>query len=127
MGPTTGAARAKLSRVAPAGSRFRYEYDFGDSWEHEVAVEKVLSAGAGQTSPICLAGRRACPPEDCGGPWGYEEMIAALADPDHEDHDSYLEWIGGVFDPEAFDRDEVNNGLLCLPGHDRVRQLSAQP
>lgn len=106
--------RSKLARVAPAGSRFRYEYDFGDSWEHDVAVEKVLPAEPTTVYPVCLAGRRACPPEDCGGVWGYSEMLAALDDPDHKEHESHLEWVGGVFDSEAFDPGEVNTRLLGL-------------
>jgi hypothetical protein len=123
--PPKDERRAKLSRVAPAGSRFSYEYDFGDSWEHEVAVEKVLDTGPGKTPPICLAGQRACPPEDCGGTWGYEEMLAALADPNHQEHESYREWVGRAFDPEAFDRDEINDRLLGLSSHDHLRQPSA--
>jgi hypothetical protein len=104
-----------LAQVAPReGLKFHYEYDFGDSWMHQVLVEKVLSAVSGQSYPVCIKGRRACPPEDVGGMWGYYDFLDALEDPDHEEHESYLEWIGGEFDPEAFDLDEVNEALSDL-------------
>lgn len=82
--------------------RFRYEYDFGDGWTHEILFEGRLAAEKGIRYPLCVEGRRACPPEDIGGPYGYQEYLAAIADPSHEEHDSYMEW-GGEFDPEEFD------------------------
>jgi Plasmid pRiA4b ORF-3-like protein/Domain of unknown function (DUF6398) len=93
----------RLSNIVPAGRkkfRFEYEYDFGDSWWHDIQVEKVEAGGS---KAECLAGARACPPEDCGGPWGYADFLDALADPGHERHDELKEWLGGPFDPEAFD------------------------
>ncbi len=93
------------------GFRFSYVYDPGDYWRHEVAVTKVSrveSPEEFERYPVCLAGERACPPEDCGGVSGYERMLEALADPTHEEHDEYLEWLGGAFDPEAWDLKEVN-------------------
>lgn len=100
---------AKLSAVAPAaGARLRYEYDFGDGWEHDVVVEKILEPAEGVRYPVCVAGKRACPPEDCGGPYGYAEYLEAIGDPGHPDHGEKLDWIGPGFDPEAFDLDEVN-------------------
>jgi hypothetical protein len=96
----------KLSDILPrTGRRFRfeYEYDFGDGWRHEVLFEKSVEAEAGRKYPLCLEGARACPPEDVGGVWGYQEFLEALADPEHEDHDGLLEWAGGSFDPDAFD------------------------
>jgi len=95
-----------------AGRRFRYTYDFGDGWEHDVLIEKTLSPAEDVEYPICIDGARACPPEDCGGVWGYQEFLEAIADPKHEEHESYLEWVGGEFDPEAFDLDEAN-GMLA--------------
>ncbi len=86
----------------------RYIYDFGDDWEHVVRLEKILPRQKGVNYPVCLAGRRACPPEDCGGVWGYEELLEAIRDPNHERHHEMLEWVGGEFDPEAFDPREVS-------------------
>lgn len=94
------------------GQKFRYEYDFGDSWEHELLLEKILPVEAGVRYPRCLKGKRACPPEDCGGVWGYEELLTILANKKHPEHTTYLEWIGGEFDPEEFDLEEVNEMLL---------------
>jgi hypothetical protein len=105
----------RLRQVAPReGSRFRYEYDFGDSWLHQVLVEKILSPEPGQDYPVCIKGRRARPPEDVGGMWGYYHFLEAIGDPDHEEHDEYMEWVGGAFDPEAFDLMEVNQALAAL-------------
>lgn len=81
---------------------FNYEYDFGDSWEHEVLYEGSLPVEPGQTYPLCLEGERACPPEDVGGVWGFAEYLAALADPQHERHREYLKW-SGRFNPNRFD------------------------
>lgn len=95
-----------LSDIVPkTGRKFRfvYEYDFGDCWEHEVLLEKCLEAEAGGTYPICLKGKRACPPEDCGGVWGYDDFLAAIGDPQHADHKDMREWVGGRFDAEDFD------------------------
>ena len=104
--------RVKLSQIAPAEKfKFRYEYDFGDSWEHELLVEKILPPEPGVHYPVCLKGKRACPPEDVGGVWGYPDFLEAIQNPDHPEHEDMLEWIGGEFDPEAFDLDEVNEAL----------------
>jgi hypothetical protein len=93
------------------GSTFIYGYDFGDSWDHELLVEKISPSEETRISPLCLGGERACPPEDCGGIWGYEEFLEAIKDPKHERHEKLLNWIGGVFDPEAFDLNAINKGL----------------
>ena len=101
-----------LNRVLQAPKdKLIYEYDFGDSWEHELLLEQVLPADPAPRNPICVAGKRACPPEDCGGVWGYAEFLEVITLPDHEEHDSMLAWIGGSFDPEAFDVNEVNRML----------------
>ena len=92
-------------------ARLIYEYDFGDSWEHEILIEKILAAELGRTYPICLDGRRSCPPEDCGGTCGYENLLEALGDLHHEDHTAMREWAGEDFDPEAFDVGQVNRML----------------
>jgi len=114
---TKNEARFKLNQVAGReGSKFRYEYDFGDSWEHELILEKILpadpSTGSGRMRyPLCVVGKRACPPEDVGGVWGYKRFLEAMADPENPEHDEYVQWIGGEFDPEHFDLDEVNDRL----------------
>jgi len=95
-----------LSDILPETSkrfRFQYEYDFGDSWYHEVLFEGLVRAESKVKYPLCLEGERACPPEDCGGIWGYPDFIEAIQNPDHERHEELLEWVGGRFDPEAFD------------------------
>jgi len=112
--PPRSARRYRLNQMVRAGQKFAYVYDFGDSWEHEIKVEKVLPAEPGVRYPVCITGKRAGPPEDCGGPWGYLEMLAALADPKHAEHDSMLEWLGGEFAPEAFDLEETNANLRTI-------------
>ena len=85
-----------------SGHRADYEYDFGDGWEHEIVLEEITSRIPHKRYPLCLDGARACPPEDCGGVCGYEEMLAALGDPSHEEHQSMVEWVGGKYDPVTF-------------------------
>ena len=95
----------RISEIIPKdGERFsfKYEYDFGDGWQHEVLFEGCLHAGKGERYPLCIEGERACPPEDVGGVWGYADFLDALADPSHEQHDDFIEWAG-PFDPEEFD------------------------
>jgi len=104
--------RVRLGDVIDApGFKFIYEYDFGDSWRHDILVEDILPPEAGAHYPVCLAGKRACPPEDCGGIGGHAHFLEAIRDPQHEEHDELVEWIGGSFDPEAFDLDAVNRSL----------------
>jgi len=106
------AAKVRLSDLAPGeGFKFDYMYDFGDSWEHRILVEKILPPQEGVHYPVCLAGKRACPPEDCGGVWGYEELLETIRDPEHEQYDEMMDWLGGEFNPEAFDLNEVNERL----------------
>jgi hypothetical protein len=99
--------------VTRKGQRFLYEYDMGDGWGHQVLAEKLLDAEEGINYPVCTGGKRACPPEDCGGVWGYEHLLEALADPDHPDHADMLEWAGEI-DPAAFDLDPDNERLEWL-------------
>jgi hypothetical protein len=93
---------------------FLYEYDFGDGWGHDVLVEKIVSAGPEKKRAVCLAGEKACPPEDCGGIWGYYELLEALNNPKHESHQEMLDWLGEPFDPGRFDPEEVNAILRRL-------------
>src|SRR5262249_38744615 len=104
-------------------SKFLYEYDFGDSWDHELLVEKILPRDEGKRYPLGLAGKRTCPPADSGGIWGYAGFRAASRDPQHREHAAMLEWVGGEFDPDIFDMDKVNRELqrLTSPGGRRQR------
>lgn len=90
---------------------FEYEYDFGDGWEHRIIVEATGKRVADWPYPLCVAGERACPPEDVGGVLGYEDFLKAIADPTHEEHERTLVWIGGPFDPGGFDINCVNREL----------------
>ncbi len=88
-----------------------YEYDFGDGWEHDLLLEKVLPIDSKLKYPLCITGKMNCPPEDCGGIWGYTNMLEILNQPDHEEYESFKEWLGGNFDPDHFDKDEINELL----------------
>ncbi len=108
------ACDTRLSEILPAQNRrprFHYEYDSGDQWMHLLIVEERFPPEPGVKYPTCVAGQRACPPEDSGGSWGYPDVLEAISDPDHRDHDEMLEWVGGEFDPERFDRESVNKQL----------------
>jgi len=109
---TVNEKKVKLSQLPlKEKSKFHYEYDFGDSWEHELLIEKIQPAPAGQKVAVCLKGSQACPPEDIGGVWGYADFLEAIRDPEHPEHEDMLEWVGNDFDPEAFDLAEVNHYL----------------
>ncbi len=94
-------------------SHISYEYDFGDGWDHQILLEKVVELD----DPVlasCLGGARACPPEDCGGPWGYDNLLAVLKDPKNPEYESMTEWTGSRFDPEFFDPMAINKQLARL-------------
>jgi hypothetical protein len=115
----SSAAAKRLDQAAPRkGDRLGYTYDFGDDWEHIIVVEAISSPEPGIAYPRCLTGRRACPPEDCGGIWGYDYLIEILTDPKHEEHQERLEWLGldspSQFDPSAFDPTQANTALAGL-------------
>ena len=102
-----------ISDIVPKGNKgfdFKYEYDFGDGWEHEVVFEGHLPVDKGKKYPLCLEGEEACPPEDVGGVGGYAEMLEALADPKHESHEEYTQWAG-TFRSEAFDAEEATKAM----------------
>lgn len=109
--PTNDESKVRLDSVVKKGSKFEYVYDFGDWWRHKIVVEGVLPADSTTTVPTCVDGRRACPPEDCGGTWGYDDLLAILADPTHPEHDERVEWIGRPFDPELFDASDFDENL----------------
>ncbi len=108
--------KAKLAQLLPKpGDGLVYEYDFGDSWEHIITFEKLLPAEpSSATTAVCLAGERACPPEDCGGVGGYEELLDILKHPKHPEHKAMKEWLGRPFDPELFDVQAANTWLRRL-------------
>jgi hypothetical protein len=106
---------ARLSKVVTGmGMKMYYLYDLGDRWLHEVVFEKSMPPEQGMNYPVCIEGKRACPPEDCGGPGGYEHFLEVIGNPEDPEHEEMLEWAGGEFDPEAFDMDEVNDVLSHL-------------
>ena len=103
-----------LSKILPKGGKrfhFEYEYDFGDSWWHEVLFEGCLRVEPGQRYPLCVEGERACPPEDVGGTSGYAGFLVSIADPDDDRHQERLEWIGGSFDPEYFNPENATKRM----------------
>jgi hypothetical protein len=101
----------RLDAVVGKGDRFRYTYDFGDWWEHDLVVEDVCAADPDERYPACVEGERACPPEDVGGPAGYAVLLAALADPGHPEHRMMREWAGSGFEPEFFAADRATTLL----------------
>lgn len=101
-----------LAEVCPrVKSKLTYEYDFGDGWEHLIEVQKIIDPKPGTEYPVCLSGKLACPPEDCGGVWGYYDMLEAIENPEHESHEDLTDWLDEDFDPQAFDLEEIN---ACL-------------
>jgi hypothetical protein len=100
-------------RLKP-GRKFLYTYDFGDDWRHAIVVEKQEGSPPMPSQPIrCVAGQRRAPREDCGGPWGWADLIKAVHDPAHPEHRDLLEWAGGVIDPDEFDLEEINERLAA--------------
>lgn len=91
--------------------KFFYVYDFGDNWQHEILVEKILPIDTGVQYPVCLQGKRSCPPDDCGGSWGYMELLDVLKDPNHPEYEESKTWVGLHFDSENFDIEEINRVL----------------
>lgn len=101
--------KQKIADYFSMGNRLAdYVYDFGDNWEHIIKLEKILPRDENVDYPKCIAGKRACPPEDCGGIWGYENFLEIINDPDNEEYEDMIEWVGGEFDPEHFDVKEVS-------------------
>src|SRR5271157_172409 len=106
---------ARLFNVlGKVGAKAVYTYDFGDNWQHGIAIEKVQTPEPGLAYPVCMGGKRHGPPEDCGGAPGYYHLREALSDPDHKRHEELREWMGDDFDPEAFSVDDVNRRLAPL-------------
>lgn len=107
--PVADERRTRLDRVLGGGKdALRYEYDFGDSWDHQITLEKILPYNHRMQLPICIKAKGACPPEDVGGVWGYFAILEALRDPHHPDHEEYKDLYGPDLDPNAFDIDAAN-------------------
>jgi hypothetical protein len=108
--PYTGITVSKLVAEHGPKLKLRYEYDFGDGWEHHVVLEKITMPAAGVDYPRCIAGKQACPPEDVGGIWGFYEFVEAVNNTDDPEHEDKLEWYGD-FDPREFDKDEATAAM----------------
>lgn len=101
-----------LGNVLPrVGIKMRWDYDFGDRWEHDVLVEAISPPQRGVECPVRLAGRRACPPEDCGSPWSCSDLLEAVANPDHPEHEELQDWLPPGFDPARFDIEETSTAM----------------
>ncbi len=109
------ASKIKIKKhLNSPGMKFTYTYDFGDDWEHLITVEKIEPITKGEQLPVCIKGKGNCPPEDCGGIWGYYELLETIKDKKHPDHEDMLEWLGGSFDPNEFNIEEINGMLKRL-------------
>ncbi len=108
-------AKICFNEIAGIGDKFSYGYDFGDGWEHTITIEKAIETDdISARKAVCLKGKRACPPEDCGGPWGYQHLLELLGTPEQKldiDGKEKLEWIGRKWNAEAFDLDNINDAL----------------
>jgi hypothetical protein len=115
MPPVENERMVRLSSLlGRVGAKVVYTYAMGDSWEHGIVLEKRLPVDPDRAYPVCTGGERACPPEDCGGIGGFYDLLDALGDPTHEQHDELLDWVGGDYDPDAFSIVEVNQMLTPL-------------
>ena len=116
-----------LNKLAPPSKfKFRYEYDFGDDWVHEMIVEKIIARDLRQSYPICIAGENAAPPDDCGGVWGYKELLEILADPENPEHKNRQRWLGKKFDPTKFYVDKANQSLRSLFQKKSLRSMKSR-
>lgn len=109
--PVNSETRKTLVNALQGKKRFGYLYDFGDSWEHRITVEKRLPMISAPQEHYCIEGENACPPEDVGGALGYQDFLDAMANPAHPDHDDRVEWYGGVFEASVYDCKPVNQWL----------------
>jgi hypothetical protein len=100
--------------LTPSIERFLYSYDFGDGWEHEIQIERIVTMQPDEPRILCLEGANACPPEDVGGPYSYAKFLKIIGNPKHPEHRATLSWCGGAFDPTGFDLQAVNKRLRRL-------------
>jgi hypothetical protein len=111
--PMKDEARVRLGEVLlREKDSIVYVYDFGDSWTHQIVLEKIVAPSPDVKVPRCIAGARACPPEDCGGVFGYAELLKVLKNPSHPEHEEMLEWVGEDYDPEFLDLEAINKYLV---------------
>jgi hypothetical protein len=109
---TKDSRKVKLKTILKTeGSKILYEYDFGDGWEHDIILEKIIEEEVQGQIPACIKGKGNCPPEDCGGPFGYMELLKTISNPKREDYESMMEWLGGKFSPDFFDINQINHRL----------------
>ena len=112
---TKNEARVRLNQLLHKEKQeLLYLYDFGDDWEHVIELGKIIIGNTASLKPKCIAGKRACPPEDCGGIYGYHDLLEVIKDHENPEHEDMIEWLGGNFDPDYFDIDEVNEILSSL-------------
>jgi hypothetical protein len=109
---TKNSRKVKLnSLLKKEKDKIKYEYDFGDDWQHDILLEKILPLDKTMPIPSCIDGKGNCPPEDCGGIRGFEEIKTILANSKHKQYEEIMEWLGGEFDPDYFDKNEINEML----------------
>ncbi|MEI8204193.1 MAG: plasmid pRiA4b ORF-3 family protein [Bacteroidota bacterium] len=122
---TVDASSVTLENIVTSEKdKFLYVYDFGDSWEHQIVVEKFLPTDSKLKYPVCTGGKLSSPPEDCGGIPGYYYMLEVLNNKKHPERKEMLEWVGGKFDPDFFDIEDINEGLDSLDDYiDAMRDL----
>ncbi len=102
------------SIITDVKEKFEYEYDFGDGWRHQIVVEKFLPRDSSTSYPICTDGKLNCPPEDCGGVGGFYELLNTIEDKKNPEREEMLEWLGGSYDAQHFDKQEINDHLKTL-------------
>lgn len=126
-GPLDARKTTLLDAIEDTGGRtLSYIYDFGDGWEHTIRIEHIDAAEPGVIYPRLLDAIGRCPPEDVGGPPGYEQFLAAIADPDHKQHAELREWVGDAFDPHVVDIDGIAETLTKLGKRWRRRSRSSK-
>lgn len=114
--------KVRLNELLGPGGKLDYEYDFGDGWEHTITVEKALSREDGGVYPRCIKGKGACPPEDSGGLYGYYDKLAIARDPNDDEYEDVLAWLGAGFDPDAFDLAASAARVAAVPVGDMKRK-----
>lgn len=127
-GPLDGRKATLFDVIEDTGAKtLCYLYDFGDGWQHTIKIQDLDDADPATDYPVLLDASGRCPPEDVGGPWGYEEFLEALADPDHESHDMFTEWWAGDFDPKAVPIQELKTAVAALAKRWNRRPRKKQP